>query len=266
MTLFLKRAAAGLFTVVLLAAAVPTKAQTDKAAKAAKAHQKRIQSKPFVVVNDTLFHNGKAYCIMKEFVQDQYHPDYSIRSLDNRELVYIQYATTVASFGAYHVRFLQSGNSVKLRLKEEKEFPKLIVENGLVTDGQYVDPKQEEGFIIRNGGYVRKVGENASTDYSMVTRNRSASVMLIEKNILQDTNKVGVWSENGYYEDKAFKRKLIVMVPTGAVVAEADYADAAAETANVNTSKDGKRHTVPIQANTPARKQIIEWLIANEYL
>lgn len=239
----------------------------QKVCPGGKAHAKAINAAAVVVHNDTIYYQAKPYAIIKEFVVDKNHPDYSIRNLENQELFYIRYEvpTGIGSFGSYRVRFKESGNEVKLKTKEESELPLLIVNNELVKEGRTVDNSREENFVINNGGVLRSAAQG-DDKYVMVTRNRNAAVIVIGNDITQDTNKIGNIKEEGTYINKVFTKQMIVFVPSGQKVAEAQFPDEAATVATVLTAKDGKQHQVTLNPTKVARKQVIEWLVENNYL
>lgn len=232
-----------------------------------KKHNKAINAAPIVLHDDTLYNYGKPYAIMKEFKVDPNHPDYSVRNLNNDELIYIKYEvpTGIGSFGSYRVKFKESGNEVKIKTKEEKELPSLIVNNELVDGGKSVKKEREESFVTNNGGTLKSGAANEDK-FRMVTRNRNAAVIIVGDDITQDTNKIGNYKENGTYINKVFTKQLSVFLPNGQKVAEAQYAEEGANSATVMTAKDGKQQTITVNPTKNARKQVIEWLVDNNYL
>lgn len=253
-----------LFTlsILLLASAAFAQQRCDP-----KKHNKAINASPIVLHDDTLYSYGKPYAIMKEMAADPNHPDYSIRNLNNDEIIFIKYEVPsgIGSFGSYRVKFKESGNEVKIKTKEEKELPALIISNELVDRGISVKKEREESFITNNGGTLKSGAANEDK-FRMVTRNRTAAVIIVGDNITQDTNNIGNYKESGTYINKIFTKQLSVFLPSGQKIAEAQYAEEGANAATVMTAKDGKQQTITINPAKNARKQVVEWLVENNYL
>lgn len=232
-----------------------------------KKRLKAINAAPIVYLGDTLYHNGKVYCVMKEIKGgDPNHPDYKISNTNGEQLFFIKYEvpTGIGSFGSYRVKF-SSGNEVKLKTKEEKELPGIIVNNELVSGAMMVPKDKEETFIINNGGSV-KTGDANEDKFKMVVRNRKAAVVVLDENITQDTNKIGYFKESGTYINKIFTKQVVFYLPNGQKIAEAAYAEKDATSATIMTMKDGKSITINIVPSKNSRKQVIDYLIENNYL
>lgn len=226
-----------------------------------------IQAAPVVYYGDTLYHQAKVYCVMKEIKGgDPNHPDYKLSNLKGEQLIYIRYEipTGIGSFGSYRVKF-NSGNEVKLKTKEEKELPGIIVSNELIADAMMVPKDKEEAFVLNNGGAL-VTGSPLDDKFKMVTRNRKAMVIVIEDAINQDTNKIGYFNESGTYINKIFSKQVVFYLPNGQKIAEAVYADADASSATIMTMKDGKSTTINLIPSKNSRKQVIDYLIDNNYL
>lgn len=217
-----------------------------------KKRLKTINSAPIVYLGDTLYHNGKIYCVMKEIkTGDPNHPDYRISSVKGEQLFSINYIvpTGIGSFGSYRIKFA-SGNEVKIKTKEEKELPGIIISNDLVSNGMTVPKDKEELFITSNGGSVQ-TGDGGEDKFKMVTRNRKANVIVLNESITQDTNKVGYFKESGTYINKVFVKVVVFYLPNGQKIAEANYAEKDADSATVMTIKDGKSMTINL---VPSKK------------
>ncbi len=232
-----------------------------------KKRLKAINAAPIVYLGDTLYHNGKVYCVMKEIKGgDPNHPDYKISNLNGEQLFYIKYEvpTGIGSFGSYRVKFT-SGNEVKIKTKEEKELPGIIINNELVSGAMMVPKDKEEAFVTNNGGVV-KTGDPDEDKFKMVTRNRKANIIVLDNNITQDTNKIGYFSESGTYINKVFTKVVVFYLPNGQKIAETNYAEKDATSANIMTIKDGKNITINLVPSKNARKQVIDYLVENNYL
>ncbi len=232
-----------------------------------KKRLKTISAAPIVYLGDTLYHYAKVYCVMKEIKGgDPNHPDYKISNINGEQLFFIKYEvpTGIGSFGSYRVKF-NSGNEVKLKTKEEKELPEVIVNNELVSGAMLVPKDKEEAFVINNGGAL-KTGNPNEDKFKMVTRNRNASVIVLDESITQDTNKIGYFSESGTYINKVFTKVVLFYLPNGQKIAEANFAEKDAASATIMTIKDGKSISINLVPSKNSRKQVIDYLIENNYL
>jgi hypothetical protein len=57
-----------------------------------------------------------------------------------------------------------------------------------------------------------------------------------------------------------------VYLPHGQKVAEASFHESGANTARVLTMRDGKDQEIQISPSSKPRKQVIDWLVRNNYL
>jgi hypothetical protein len=61
-------------------------------------------------------------------------------------------------------------------------------------------------------------------------------------------------------------KQLVVYLPNGQKIAEASYAEKDTNNATIMTAKDGKQTTITINPTKAPRKQVIDWLVDNNYL
>ena len=66
---------------------------------------KAISVSPVVYLDDTIYNNSKPYCLMKEIILNEYHPDYSVKNMIGDELIYIKWDTKSGLLGEYVLTF-----------------------------------------------------------------------------------------------------------------------------------------------------------------
>ncbi|HEX5000960.1 MAG TPA: hypothetical protein VFW78_00555 [Bacteroidia bacterium] len=160
------------------------------------------------------------------------------------------------------------------KLGTEKAIAKLIGSAAIIKDGA-LDKDAVFNFISKKG----KNPPAAGADYTTVNRNKSWPIDLKENNVIEQDGKViGNWkdvtpkgSNVDYYE---------FSLPSGLIVAKANFINGNnAQTADVTTNKDNRKHTAQIPSpdkvsmlassidrNQKTLERLVKWLVAQQYL
>jgi len=222
------------------------------------------QTPDIVYSRDTVYYRGVPYCILKEFPLVPKTPDYSLRNFSNDELAYIK-VFRVNGKSNYWFTFKKSGNEVAVNTMDKKAIPSLIVNSELVKNGAAIDSSREVQFVINNGG--KPVKQVSDPRFRTVKRNRNSVVVVVGEDITQELGtRIGTFKESGSYVNKIFVKQLVVYLPGGQKIAEASYPEEGATTATVMTVMDNKQTPLTLNPTKNPRKQVIDWLIENEYL
>lgn len=216
-----------------------------------------------VLSKDTVSYNGKPYCILKEIKMGR-SPDYSVRALDGKELIYFKFIQHAADSSLqYNVTFKESNRQTEVKLADTRNLPEILVNSALVTDGSRVESNKEADFIVNAGA---PVNQQHAHKYRLVSRSKMAPIIVVHDDITQEVTKIGSFQEKGSYINKVYTMQLAVYLPNGTKIAETQYPEKGANSVHIMTAKDGKQHTVTVSPTKNTRKQIFDWLVKNEYL
>lgn len=170
----------------------------------ARRHAKRVakskEEGTIICDFDTVFKAGIPYCIMYPvFMGNGVHADFSIRSFDGRELIYIG-GRIGRNFFAKHPEhtappWIQYNSFYFTDSKRFAEMPledgyKVVVENNLIDNGKSLDTANESKFIKQ---YPRRYSykDNPFPDYTLVERDRGDELMINMGYITQNTKHIG---------------------------------------------------------------------------
>jgi hypothetical protein len=238
--------------------------------KAMKAHLKNVEKskeKGTIIWDlDTVFKAGVPYCIVCEvpFGASQ-HSDYSVKSLQGKELIYVKYACYEISY-SYKVY-------------------KTVAEDDLV-DGDHINSDEEDKFLSING---MKFSQEASKEESpesetntnntynnMVQRNRAGSISFklvsvgIESEdgfsqVIQDNKVIGNLHASQYTANGIIIKIFAFSMPDGTKVAQAQCNSINSHEWTIVTFKNNLSHHIFSTENNDAM-DLAKYLINAYYL
>ena len=218
---------------------------------------KAISVSPVVYLDDTIYNNSKPYCLMKEIILNEYHPDYSVKNMIGDELIYIKWDTKSGLLGEYVLTFKKDNKTVELSITDEKKIPGLIVNSELFANNDVPDDR-EKNFIGNNGG---------ASDGTKAKNNSNAEIYIADKYITQDLIRIGEWKlVNTYYQDKKLWYETEWFDKGGTKVAQAKYMYEDPDQAMVLTYSDNKTVQLPVGPSKSAKKIVATYLRENGYL
>ncbi len=222
-----------------------------------------------IYLNDMLYHGGKPYCKMKEINVTEFHPDYSIRNMNDEELMYVKFNSLVTGLGAgsYQLMF-PSGNFLKLKTTEKKNIPSIIANSNLIKEGA-VTKEAEENYILSKGGILTSSNSSADNRFTLVNRNVHSDVIIIGNTIKQDLVTIGnIKDGEPYYLNKILYNQILFFLPNGQKTAEATFTANSVDgrECRIITVKDEQNTTILLDRSKNEKKQITEFLINKGYL
>jgi hypothetical protein len=271
--------------------------------KAMKAHLKNVEKskeKGTIIWDlDTVFKAGVPYCIVCEvpFGASQ-HSDYSVKSLQGKELIYVKYACYTRSSDApgysitnpainnvsyYTYCFTDTKN--KAEISYSYKVYKTVAEDDLV-DGDHINSDEEDKFLSING---MKFSQEASKEESpesetntnntynnMVQRNRAGSISFklvsvgIESEdgfsqVIQDNKVIGNLHASQYTANGIIIKIFAFSMPDGTKVAQAQCNSINSHEWTIVTFKNNLSHHIFSTENNDAM-DLAKYLINAYYL
>jgi hypothetical protein len=170
----------------------------------AKQHAKRIakskEQGTTIWDFDTVYKAGVPYCLMyRVFMGNGVHSDYSIRSFEGKELIYIG-GRIGMDFSAQHQQnthppYVEYNSFYFTDSKQFAETPysdgfKVVEGNNLIDDGRRIDTANEAKFLKL---YPRRYSfrDNPHPDYTLIDRDRGDEIMIDRGYITQSGKHIG---------------------------------------------------------------------------
>lgn len=217
---------------------------------------------------DTIFDKGIPYALLKKRKQLPF-VDYSLYSLNNENLAFIQSRRTSGDYPYYSFKFSESGNVAEIDRYEKSSLENLIVQNKLINDNK-IDPFNETNFLLKfpqkfsNPGLKTFVTDNPEKDvlnssnvYATVIRNREAKFYFKDGKIIQDHKFIARY--------KIIDSLVRFYLPSGLQAAAAEEKVNELGVWNVTSLKDNKK-TVVKSLTKESLEEIIQFLIEKFYL
>lgn len=222
-----------------------------------------------IYIDGIVYQGGKPYCKMKEININEFHPDYSIRNLNDEELMYVKFNALATGLGAgsYQLIF-PSGNFLKLKTTEKKNIPSIIVNSNLIKAGT-VRKEAEESYILSKGGVLTAGNNSTDNTFALVNRNVHSDVIILGNNIKQDLVTIGNTKDGEpFYLNKILYHQILFFLPSGQKIAEATFTanDSDGRECRIITLKDLQNFTINLDRSKSEKKQVAEFLINRGYL
>lgn len=237
--------------------------------------------------DDKILVDGTEYAILKKTSKGLEHAEFSLQTLDGEEVALAKVSTDVvpsstasrtAGIDEYyiHITFLNSGNQASMiySLAFKKQFAKEVVKCNLFNEGKY-NEGGEKKFMILNP-YRANQDQTTTTvnvnvndggnSYQIVSRNRSAMIMVFNGEIQQDNTTIGSVTEDSGFNGGKQVKTYTFSLPDGTQVAYATVEGINTKTATIVTNKDNRTHTVALTSNFNADKEIAKYLVSKFYL
>lgn len=272
-----------LLLIITILTVGQAKAQYKMTDKEREKHQKKVEKskeKGDVLWDyDTVFNKGIPYCIVYEvekgFLQ---HNDYSVRSLTGKELIYVKYATyidnTIAHapnqeptrVGYYSYYFIDSKNTAETSLHKVYEE---VVKNNLIDSGKSVNAISEAKFVSTQGKKYSQMNQQQTStvvvpNYTLVERNKNASISILLNNISQDGKNIGSLKNSSANNNGIVSTTISFYLPNGTKVADAVATGSNSHTWNITTMRDNMKGSVSSPNNDTM--DLVKYLISGNYL
>jgi len=273
---------ANLLLIALLAGAYVSAQQVSE--KEMKKHIENVQKskeKGTIIWDlDTVYNAGVPYCIVVEKSNGFLQPnDFSVRNLQNVELIYVKYAyyykpfpappNTIVQYYTYYFTDTQNKSEITFNTKVYKT----VVEENLIN-GSQISSDAEAKFVSLNGmrytqeqnaATVQPVVIVNNTGGGIVQRNRNAGFSVINGQVRQDNVMVGTVQMSQMAENGIIVKTIVAFLPDGTKVAEATCNGLDAHNWNVITLKDNRSYWVNSSFNNDA-SDIVRYLIGAYYM
>lgn len=272
---------------------LPSMAQLDanRAKELADIKNKSRENKTTILIYDTIFNKGNAYCLMKtRRVSDQGGDEYVIKNLKGQEVIYIiepdKIDRTIGSISGddyYRFTLLTIGQKMNIPSKSIGDIPEFITVNNLIINNninvdavnklrliydevnpqQYTNTEVEDTLPVQNEDEVEATADTSSEDmskYLPVVRNRRAKVKAKNYVIRQDDKVIGFYEKRTAISsgekvtvfDFFLANKVKVATATSDGVASVKY--------RVEIEPTGKTHVTSTGVFNPAQ-DLAEYLI-----
>lgn len=237
-------------------------------------HQKQIEKslskhKP-VISLDTLFNEGKPYCV---FIEEQKMLGSLLRAtvkdFNGSEIIWILYKepTQGQTNGNYEFTFVASKQKAMVAVDLVNTVDKVIVSYNLFVDGVF-DAKAEDKFIQmhpmpKENNITIKINNDNSP--KLVERNRNGMVMIMGKDIKQSNVIIGYFTKESTAANGTIINEINIFLPDGQKVARATSSGATSHDWEIATIKDNKLHHVTGSLGHD-EESIVKYLIPLMYL
>ena len=285
-----------LFSLLLLGSA----SAQQYSEKRMKVHQKEVQkskNEQSVVWDlDTVFVSGTPFCIIVEKSNGFLEPhSYSVRSLQNKELIYVTYTADnrrsgeesgevakdvfVSSYNYNTIEYFTWSFSDTLQKTETSADIKLykqLADNHLI-EGDHINKAKEAWFISFNGrrfsrdtvidnSVWRKTGNQFNGNKIDTTYQYIASGTLLACDTVSRNNAViGIVKIRKFTEKGAIVKIMSVYLPNGKVIAEGKAYGITSNTWKVVTLKDNRFKTLTSSKNNDSI-DVLKYLVTGGYL
>jgi hypothetical protein len=254
--------------------------------KEASAHMKAVQEskekKSVLWDMDTVYASGVPYCIIVEMSNGFLQPhNYSVRSLQNQELIYVTYqiyytesypdwfqvtkhqGVTTDEYSTIEYYTWSFADNQKVESPADKKVYKMVVENNLIQ-GNDLNDEEETKFIALNA--ITFSQDREGTDLSrLLNTKRTSGISIAGDSVMQDKvliGKVKIVQGNEY---GAAIRIMMIYLPDGTMIAEGKSYGSNSVKWMLVTKKDNQMRIITVSANDGIL-DVVKYLINGNYL
>lgn len=213
--------------------------------------------------SDTIYVDGQPYAIMKK--HGAVVPDYSVRTLDNKEIMMVRFNKGEGGTQQYVVSFISSGvqTTMKPDIGFGKKLAKEIVENHVVKSGD-IDPNGEKRFLLA----YPPAGSNTELMPGMVQRDRAQDIFIAGKKIMQANVVIGHYKKSVSPINGELYNVFLFYLPNGAMIAEATLKQFNCRFCKLYTFRDNQEWSISVRSDMDFDqvKEISVYLSLHYYL